>query len=311
MDDRRNHHTGNGFCVSSLNPSTSTQEKSDSTSFAATVIMAPIVPQIQRDLHNHSPASATLIVTIWELGEVIGPLFYGPLCEWTGRFWVMHSTNILFVIFAIGCACSTTMEMLIVMRFLGGASIAVTGIANGIVGDLFKSDERGLALSLCMLASQAGPVVGPIVGSYLGQAAGWRWVFWLTAIITGVASVGFALVYRETYRVVILDRKVRRMRIDTGNKRFRSKYDRSRGESSMRGLLQAVFRPVYLLSQSWVLCGVTALVSFFLGILYLALTTIVTVFQGIYGFSEGQTGLAFLGLCESATRRSIHVSHAF
>jgi MFS family permease len=33
-----------------------------------------------------------------------------------------------------------------------------------------------------------GPVLGPIVGEYLAAAKGWRWIFWLQAIVSGVLS---------------------------------------------------------------------------------------------------------------------------
>ena len=31
-----------------------------------------------------------------------------------------------------------------------------------------------------------GPVVGPIAGEYVAENLGWRWVFWIIAIVVGV-----------------------------------------------------------------------------------------------------------------------------
>jgi MFS family permease len=43
-----------------------------------------------------------------------------------------------------------------------------------------------------------GPVIGPVAGGYLGQAAGWRWIFWLITIVGGVALAVSVLVLRES-----------------------------------------------------------------------------------------------------------------
>lgn len=256
-----------------------------------------MAPQIETAFNDYSATSQTLIVTIWELGEVVGPLLYGPLSEHFGRLPVLHITNAVFVAFSIGCACSTSMSMLIAMRFLNGVSVAIVSVSGGVIGDLFTKDHRGPALSLMMIGSQIGPALGPIIGGYLGEVKGWRWPFWLTAILTGALSMVFFAFYRETYRVKLLDRKVRALRKTTGNDNLKSVYRLAQDRKGLRRSATGVLRPLYLICNSWILAGITLYISVCLGLFYLALTSIAPAFEQVYGFTQGQAGLAYLGLC--------------
>lgn len=186
--------------------------------------------------------------------------------------------------------------MLIAFRFLSGSVTAVNSIGSGIVKDLFSEDQRGRAVSIMSLTGALGPVIGPIIGSYLGERAGWRWAFWLPTIVSGAISLALLAFYRETYKVTILERKAKRLARETGNDRLRSKYEDSSQTTSQR-LWSTAIRPLRLLFQFPLLSLVTLYISIVYGFVYLIMTTIATVFQDQYGFSEGASGLSFLGLC--------------
>ncbi|CAI7631838.1 unnamed protein product [Penicillium discolor] len=246
-----------------------------------TIIAAPVSLPILADLHSTNSLYRTLIVSIWELGEIISPLFWGPLSELYGRRWVLNIANLLFVVFLAGTALSTNIQMLIVFRFLSGLATACSPIGPGIVKDLFEEEYRGRAMSVMSLAGVVGPVIGPIIGSYLGERAGWRWVFWLPTIISSVLGALMMIIYRETYKVIILKRKAKKLRRETNKPELRSR---------------ASVRPLTLLVRSTILLLSTIYLSTVYGYTYITMTTIAPVFQERYGFSEGASGLAFLGL---------------
>ncbi|EAL84246.1 uncharacterized protein AFUA_6G00196 [Aspergillus fumigatus Af293] len=52
--------------------------------------IVPTAPQILQDFHSRDRIHQTLLVTIWELGEGIGPFFIAPLSERFGRLPVLH-----------------------------------------------------------------------------------------------------------------------------------------------------------------------------------------------------------------------------
>ena len=105
------------------------------------------------------------------------------MAELHGRSPIYHATNILFVIFTMACAVSSSLDMLIGFRFLQGmAGSAAIALGGGTVGDLFVQEERGKAIALWAMCPLIGPVVGPVVGGFLSASLGWRWVFWVLAI---------------------------------------------------------------------------------------------------------------------------------
>ncbi|RAL08251.1 fluconazole resistance protein 1 [Aspergillus homomorphus CBS 101889] len=264
-----------------------------------TIIAAPVSPHILQAFHSNNLLYRTLLVTIWELGEIFAPLVWGPLSEFYGRRWILNLANLLFITFLTGTALSTSIQMLVAFRFLSGLATACIPIGPGIVKDLFAKTERGRAMSVMSLTSVVGPVVGPIIGSYLGEQAGWRWVFWLPTLLSSLLGILILVLYRETYKVVIFARKAamhRSRAAGTTPSLLRSKHIRTTIPGP-KLLSTALIRPLTLLSHSPVLCLSTLHLSTIYGLTYLIMTTIAPVFQDVYAFSEGASGLAFLGLC--------------
>jgi multidrug resistance protein len=153
-------------------------------------MFAPGVKQAMQDFHSKNAVLAPLAVSIYVLGWALGPLIVAPLSEVQGR-WIVYSTcNILFVAFTVACALSTNITMLITFRFLAGAmGSAPLTIGGGTISDLIPVEKRGVALSLFMLGPVLGPSVGPAAGGYLTQVLGWRWIFWILAIIVRFSSL--------------------------------------------------------------------------------------------------------------------------
>ncbi|KAI9041298.1 MFS general substrate transporter [Aspergillus affinis] len=264
----------------------------------STIIAAPVSPAILVGFHSNNVLYRTLIVSIWELGEIVAPLIWGPLSELYGRRWVLNIANVLFIAFHAGTALSTNIHMLIAFRFLSGAATASLPIGPGVVRDLFEKERRGRAMSIMSLTTTLGVVAGPIVGSYLGEREGWRWAFWLPTIVAGVLALLLLAVYRETYQVTILMRKAKQRRRETGNLDLRSKYETGETDASAASkLFDAFIRPLRLLIRSPILILITVYISVVYGYVYLMMTTIAPVFQEIYSFSTGASGLCFLGLC--------------
>jgi MFS family permease len=149
----------------------------------AILLCTPSVPYILEEFHSTNKLESTLLVSIWELGEVLGPLVVAPRSEAYSRLPVYHTANVLFIIFSIVAAKSTNMSMLICLRFFLGLSVASTVINRCIVGDMFREEQRGRALSILGMISFIAPVLGPSIGGLISHAMGWRWTFWITAII--------------------------------------------------------------------------------------------------------------------------------
>jgi MFS family permease len=296
----------------------------------ASSMFAPGVPQLMEEFNSTNAELASFVVSIYILGYAVGPLFLAPLSEIYGRLPIYHVCNVFFIVFTVACALATNLNMLIGFRFMEGvfgsapltngkngrSSCLVLGLANkrilggGTIADIFVQERRGLAIAMFSMGPVLGPVgecanepnpfllltfsVGPVAGGYLAEAKGWRWVFWVLAMVSGVFAISSFIFMRETYAVIILQRKARRLQKETGNLALRSKLDV--GLSPKDFFIRSIIRPAKMLIFSPVVLMTSIYVGIAYGYLYLLFTTFALVFEGTYGFSSGSVGLTFLGL---------------
>jgi MFS family permease len=75
--------------------------------------ITPTAPQILQEFRSHSAFDQTLLVTIRELGEGIGPFSIAPLSERFGRLPVFHIGSFLALCCLIACALSVNIPMVI------------------------------------------------------------------------------------------------------------------------------------------------------------------------------------------------------
>ncbi len=146
--------------------------------------MAPAIIAIDKDLKSNSTALSTFSISIFMLGVGSGPLILAPLSELYGRNIIYHLSNISFTISSVACALAPSMELLVVFRLLAGiAGSALISNGGGTIADIVPKRRRGLITTLMLVGQLLGPVVGPTVGGFLSQDLGWRWIFWLLAIV--------------------------------------------------------------------------------------------------------------------------------
>lgn len=146
-------------------------------------MFAPGIPQVMADFRSTNQLLGSFVVSIFVLGFAFGPLIIAPLSELYGRVYIYHCTNILFLVFTIACAASSSMGMLIAFRFFEGlAGSAPLTLGGGTISDMIVQEKRGGAMAIWAMGPLLGPVVGPIAGGFLTQAKSWRWVFWVIAM---------------------------------------------------------------------------------------------------------------------------------
>lgn len=110
-------------------------------------------------------------------------------------------------------------------------------------------------------------------------------------VIAFALSVGLM---RETYEPVLLERKARLLRRETGNPDLRSRLDS--GSGIWCHLKHAIVRPIKMLLFSPIVLALSIYTAVSYGYLYLLFTTLHVVFEQLYHFSQGIAGLSYLGL---------------
>ncbi|KAI0533122.1 cycloheximide resistance protein [Xylaria digitata] len=261
----------------------------------ASSIFAPGVPLVLQEFHSTSLEIATFVVSVYLIGFAAGPLLLAPLSEIYGRVPVYHVCNIGFIAFSVACALAPSLDSLIAFRFLAGL-FGVAPITNGggTIADMVPQKHRGTVLAVYSVGPLLGPILGPIAGGFLSGAKGWRWNFWLLAIISGFITIVMFFVMKESFGPVILKRKTERLRKETGNELLRSKLDIGLSPSDL--FKRSAVRPVKMFIVSPIVCIMALYTALTYGYLYVQFTTMTEVFQGQYNFSTELVGLSFLGL---------------
>ena len=143
----------------------------------------PGFPAIAKDLHT-TASKVSLSLSGFFIGISAGQLLYGPLLDRFGRKKPLFIGLTVYIVASLGCAVSTSIDMLIAMRFvqaIGSCAAAVASVA--MVRDLFPVKDSAKVFSLLMLVVGASPMIAPTVGGYVTAAFGWQTVF---LILTGM-----------------------------------------------------------------------------------------------------------------------------
>lgn len=260
-----------------------------------------VVPVATRIVHELDPthpskSASVLLVTVWELGEAVGPLLIAPASEIFGRYPVMNAANILFISATALAAVSSSTSLLIAARALTGFSVAVNVLNPAIVGDMFIPEQRGSAMSMMVLAPLIGGAIGPAIAGALAQTLGWRKVMWLSVVLAGLAEVAFLCLFKETYKVRILRKKAARLRKVTGNEKLKTLFDLDEDvkKSGKRKLLDSVLRPALVLYGSGVLQMITLFGSVVFTYFYIMSTSLPDILETFYDLTPAEIGFSFI-----------------
>ncbi|KAK7183100.1 hypothetical protein DPSP01_005955 [Paraphaeosphaeria sporulosa] len=264
------------------------------TAFTVTftcISVVPVANTIVDELSNHTagPSVSALLVTIWELGEATGPFLIAPLSEIYGRYPVMNACNILFISASLLAAVSESTALFIGARALTGAAVATNVLGPAIIGDIFDNEKRGSAMSLLMLAPLLGGAIGPACGGIIAQTLGWRTVLLIATALALTCEIAFVTCFRETYKMVILKRKVMHIQEEANQEISGATKD----EAGHR-LWYAIKRPFTVLFGSSVLLAMSLFGSVLFSYFYVLSTTLPGILEDRYGFSPSQIGSSFL-----------------
>jgi multidrug resistance protein len=106
----------------------------------------------------------------------------------------------------LGLALQNSYAALLVLRCLQSAgSSGTVAMANGLVGDMITSSERGSYIAFASIGSMLGPSLSPIIGGLLSQYTNWHWIFWFLLIFGGIFFLILGLFLPETCRKVVGD----------------------------------------------------------------------------------------------------------
>lgn len=262
---------------------------------ATTVGTSSFSPAIE-GVANHfhvSHVAATIPLTIYVLGQALGPCLAAPLSETYGRKGVFLITTPIALLFTLGSGFSHNYATLCVLRFLAGLfgspSLSVGG---GIIVDIFNPIDRSAASFFWVGLAMVGTGLGAILSGFAVQNKGWRWTQWIFIFVTLAGWIP-SLFTSESYKKIILARRAKRRGqappVDnlSGSMLTRAKWF----------LTITLFRPFAMLVQEPTVAYFSVYVGVIFSILFSFFDAFPVVFSGVYGFNLGETGISFIGIC--------------
>ncbi|KAI1388987.1 caffeine resistance protein [Hypoxylon trugodes] len=258
-------------------------------------IMAPALTTIAQEFNMNSTESA-MSLSIYLLATAFGPLFIGPLSEIYGRQVILHTSNVWFLIWNIVCGFAPNKGVLIAARFLAGfGASAIYALAGGVLGDIWRPEQRGRSLGVYLLIPLLAAAVGPIIGGFMAARTTWRWMFWSTSIFQAAMIFVAFFSFDESFGALILRRRAQRLRKETGDNRYYTLSERQDGNRSTIAVLsRTLSRPVRLLIFHPII-QISALQSGFgYGLLYIVLSTFSELWTKQYGQSVEISGLHYI-----------------
>uniref|UniRef100_A0A0W0FF27 Major facilitator superfamily (MFS) profile domain-containing protein n=1 Tax=Moniliophthora roreri TaxID=221103 RepID=A0A0W0FF27_MONRR len=177
---------------------------------------ATSIEQMEADL-NASSSQISLTIALFILFQGAMPLLWSAVSEVKGRKAVYVSSLSIFFAGSLVVATSKTIGLqvlrnssrLIMLTILAGpkaaetssySSSAVMAIGAATLADIFDPAERGTKMGIYYMAPLLGPSLGPLLGGALTTAFDWRGPFYFLAIVAGLVSLSFLLLFKDTFR---------------------------------------------------------------------------------------------------------------
>lgn len=191
-------------------------------------IYYPAITDIANDLHTTTDR-INLTVTTYLIIQGLAPMMIAGFSDKMGRRPAYVICFTIYMIANLGLGLQNNYIALLVLRMVqSGGSSGTIALAQGVVGDVITSSERGAFIAITSISSILGPTLSPILGGILSQYLGWHSVFWCLLIMSVAFFVPFILYMPETCRNIVGDGSIPPPRLNsnlTDSKRFRNRRD--------------------------------------------------------------------------------------
>ncbi|CZT04608.1 related to HOL1 protein [Rhynchosporium graminicola] len=141
-----------------------------------------------------------LTTGLYMMGMGVGSVFASPTAILYGKRPVYLFSAIVFIGTSVWCAASPSYNSLLVARIFQGFSVSpVECLPSATIAEIFFLHERAYRLGIYTLLLLGGKNLVPLVSAAIIQSLGWRWVFWIVAMVVGFCGILLFLFVPETF----------------------------------------------------------------------------------------------------------------
>lgn len=228
---------------------------------------------------------ATLGVTLFIIGQGIGPLLFTPISEIYGRRKVYLVALTLYCIFQLMPALGHTLPIMLVGRFFSGfAGGTFITVISGTFSDMFEQKDIGIPTLMFSMAPFLGPGIGPMIGATINTNLGYRWIFKVMLLWSVGLLVLVALLVPETFLPVL-------------QKKHSSPANKPKNIAHLCWILiKSAKKPLKMVATDPIIFFTSFASGIYLALIYLFFVAYPLIFEDIYHFRPVSTGYTFLGM---------------
>ncbi|KAK3389263.1 major facilitator superfamily transporter [Podospora didyma] len=256
---------------------------------------ASVAHEAQLEYELNKRTSILAFTFMYNLGQAFGGLLTPALSELIGRRTPYLVSCAVFSIFCLLIAVVPHQSSVWLGRFVTGFASAVPAVVTaGSIEDMFDSKQRVWLIVLWNAGSTAGLCFGPIYGAYIISALNWRWVYYISAIVTAACFVAL-LGIRESRPSRLLKRKI--ALLGHMNMEDLDWYNPDDSPDIRTLITLIAVRPLKLLVTEPIVAMVTTISAVSWGIIYLFTESLPDIYMSMSaGFTRTQSSLAFFAI---------------
>jgi len=157
----------------------------------------PLLPLIAGEFRVTAGAAAS-VITAFSIAYGLLQLLMGPLGDRYGKFRMVVILCALSAIGCLACALAPSLLLLLVARFVSGATVgAIVSQAMAWIGDAVPYERRQPVLARFLIGHMLGVAFGTAGSGALGELLGWRAIFVALALLYAATA---ALLWVELRR---------------------------------------------------------------------------------------------------------------
>lgn len=160
-------------------------------------LLGILLPQIKEELALNDSLLGLLSGIAFALFYATLGIPLARIADRYGRKYVISASLALFSVMTAVCGAAVNFLTLFLARVgVGIGEAGTTPASMSIISDLFRKEQRSLAMAIFSVGANVGILVGFIVGGYVAVHYGWRNAF----LIMGAPGVIVALLIAATLR---------------------------------------------------------------------------------------------------------------
>jgi DHA1 family bicyclomycin/chloramphenicol resistance-like MFS transporter len=186
------------------------------------------------------PKNNQLLISMIFLGTGVGQLIFGPFSDSIGRKVPIYIGFVVFSLSSLLCIFSTSLEMMVIGRFLQGVGLAAPRtISVSMIRDKFEGNLMAKIMSFVMSIFVIAPIVAPALGKVMLDWLGWESIFTSQLLFGFIVIVWLGLRQEET--LLIENRKKVSLSLFTNGFKEYLKYKQTVVFTIITGLVLGAF----------------------------------------------------------------------